>query len=211
MYMFELKGKLPKKADKAVLEWDNAARSVGRDGPKIHLPYDPLSFFYPLQEGRQFLFINKKRYWFGGTDEEPFLVEMEDGAIANYINGFGSENKFYDGLIPRIVAEVAAENNTVPKRQGDIFAAMFCHNNFLKDLEKLFEFGGNCKGDLQVREGSFNLLHTRHEGKGSVVQIFDKLLFSGVVKAPDHAPLSLEDGLYVIGQTRYITDPSKAD
>lgn len=210
MYLFEIRGKLPKRADKAVLEWCDCAIPK-REGVKIYLPDNALSIFFRLQEGKQFLFEKDKRYWFGGTDEEPFLVEMEQQVITNYIKKNGSENVFYRSLVPEIVANIAAETNTIHKRQGDIFAARFCHNLFLKDLEKLIEFGGYHRDYIQVKEGSFNLLGTRHEGKGTAVKIEDKLLFSGVVNAPDHALLSLDDGLYVIGQTQYIVDPRKAD
>lgn len=215
MYVFEFKGNPPKKADKATLCWEKGSTEPVRNGLRIHLPINPMAIFYPLQDGKQFLFENDNSYWFGGTDEEPFLVQMSQKAINNYIEGRGSDDSFYNGLIPQTIARIESETNTPHRRQGDIFAARFCGNDsFIGNLERVLGFGNypSTKGArLAVKHGSFSLFGTRHEGKGTAIEIDQKVLFSGVVKAPDHAPLSLEDGLYVIDQTQHIVYPTKAD
>ena len=214
MYLFELKGKLPKKADKATLHWEKGFQNAVRQGVVIHLPNEPTASFYSLQDGRQFLFGYNRNYWFGGTDEEPFLVQMEAQAINNYIQGAGLDDSFYQGLVPRTISRIANETGTPYRRQGDIFASRFCGNDsFIKNLERLISYGGNGIGiNLRVNQGSFNLLGTRHEGKGTIVELGNnRQLFSGVVRAPDHAPMLLDDGLYLIDQTQYIVNPTKAD
>ncbi len=216
MYVFELKSNLPKKADKATLSWEKGAREAVRSGSNIVLPRNPHAIFYSMQEGKQFLYGHDRRYWFGGTDEEPFLVEMKVEAVQAYINGEGSEGSFYKSLVPLTVSRVQLETGVPYKRQGDIFAARFSRNDsFLKNLERLVAYGDNINppvhSKVNVTHGSYNLLGTRHEGKGTMVTVDNKVLFSGVVKAPDHAPLELDDGLYALGQTQYIADPPHAD
>lgn len=218
MYVFEFKGKLPQKADKATLTWDRGINSPTRNGKLISLPFSPQDLFFPILEGRQFLYLSDGNCWFGGTDEEPFLVQMRKEARDNYIEGDGSEEAFYRGLVPETIKKIAAETRSAYRRQGDIFAARFCGNDsFLRNLEKVLLLApsynslNGTSGSLKVEHGSFSLLGTRHEGRGTSITIDRKVLFTGIVKAPDHTPLSLEDGLYAIGQTQYIVDPAKAD
>jgi hypothetical protein len=97
MYLFEMQD-LPKKADKALLEWDNATLIPIREKNRIAMPRNPTNIYYPLQNGRQFLMKTKIAgggVWFGGTDEEPFLVEMNKEVLDFYIDSEGKEQSFY--------------------------------------------------------------------------------------------------------------------
>ena len=213
MYIFEMKGKLPTRADKASLGWDRTQSQPSRDGKTITLPWEDKDFYFPLREGKQFLFASKRRsesVWFGGTDEEPFLVEMQRQALDAYVNTSGSEQDFYRALVPERVLEMAQENHESYRRQGDIFATRFCSEPY---FEKSISRLAHCK----VTEGETRILGTRHQGRGRCI-IFDphatspsNILFKGVIEAPDHAPLRLEDGFYLLGQTRHIVQPTQAD
>ena len=208
MYLFEVKN-LSKKADKANLEWTTGISAPIRDKKEIALPLDRRASYFPLQEGRQFLFRQNNRAWFGGTDEEPFLVELEQAVANKFIEFEGLENKFYNLLVPNEVFNLSDETSNKYKRQGDIFAVRFCGESYFeKRLASLLK--------TEVKSGEFNVLRTRHIGKGITISIGNSTtgmsqLFKGRLEAPDHRPLLLEDGLYLLGQTKYIVNPTNAD
>ena len=89
MYVFEMK-ELPKSAGKAILEWDKGVKSFSRNKKRIVLPLNQRLSYFPLQEGNQFLAYlprdERREVWFGGTDEEPFLVEMEPEVAEHFEN-----------------------------------------------------------------------------------------------------------------------------
>ncbi|MBI2590265.1 MAG: hypothetical protein HYW33_00070 [Candidatus Blackburnbacteria bacterium] len=103
--------KLPKNAGEAVLEWDHRVSEPRREGRTIFLPAHGPVEFYPLQDGRQFLVVvwdktrnsyNSEPQWthtlhFGGTDEQPFLVQMEPAVLDELTGG---EEAFYQTLKP---------------------------------------------------------------------------------------------------------------
>lgn len=102
MYVFEIKKikNLPKKAGLTKLAWLSASVPT-RDGDTICMPLDELIQFFPINNERQFLLRVRDRAWFGGTDERPFLVEMEPEVIDIYINSSGKEEIFYQSLVPK--------------------------------------------------------------------------------------------------------------
>lgn len=209
MYVFELK-QLPRQADKARLAWDTGISTPRRDTKHISLPRDNMAQFFSLREGNQFLYKphianrSSNRFWFGGTDEEPFLVEMEEAAGNAFIQSYGSEQGFYNALVPQHIATLCKETGQDYRRQGDIFGARFCGEaHFERNLAHVLK--------TEVKHGESQVLGTRHVGKGAFMRVGDATLFRGVLLAPDHAPLNLSDGLYVLGQTRHIVNPTNAD
>ena len=206
MYLFELKNP-PKRADKAIIEWDRGQREPERESNKISLPYNLEAQYFSLREGSQFLIKHYGRMWFGGTDEEPFLVEMDGGLIDKFIGFQGDEQCFYGSLVPDNILNLSKETDAHYKRQGDIFAARFCGEKyFAKNLAKIVR--------LSIKEGEHSILGTRHTGRGTGIwNIGDRstALFRGKIEAPDHKPLDLEDAFYLLGQTKHIINPTKAD
>ncbi len=212
MYLFEIK-KLPKKADKAVLDWNKDVDFPSRDGKYIGMPNNPENLYFPLRNGKQFLIKCKDsrsdRMWFGGTDEEPFLVEMNSELISRYINSQGSINQLYRSLVPEKILELSEETGIKYKRQGDIFAARFCGEKYFeKNLAHILR--------SKIDEGTGNVFGTRHVARGLSVSVYDDInpnayLFRGIIKAPDHKPLKLNDALYLLGQTKHIIHPADAD
>ncbi len=210
MYLFEMKD-LPKTADKAILEWDKRIARPRREREKISLPYDPLTMYFPLQGGNQFLLSynddSNRRTWFGGTDEEPFLVEMESDVRSAYIQSHGSEKALYEHLVPENILRISQENNVLYKRQGDIFAVRFCGEQY---FEKNLAYIAKMR-IVEAKEKS--VLATRHLGTGIGVLLTEgeNVLFKGKIEAPDHKPLDLSDAFYLLGQTRHIVHPTQAD
>ena len=209
MYLWEMK-ELPKKADKATLEWDKGISSPQRERNRIGLPLDSHVRYFPFLDGKQFLIQAVNRAWFGGTDEEPFLVEMNPEIIDNYIEDRGNVDAFYADLVPSRVSDLSKETGIPYRRQGDIFAAKFCGERYFED--RLASLVG-----AKVQEAEMSILGTRHRGKGRGIIINSdsrrdtQVLFRGVIEAPDHKPINLSDGLYLLGQTRYIVNPLNAD
>ena len=214
MYVFEMK-KLPTKADKALLEWDSGMNAPERNRANIGLPRNPSAEFYSLRNGNQFLYRTGNRMWFGGTDEEPFLVEMDPKLIGTYVQSQGSDDALYRELVPESILKITSEVSPTRsyRRQGDIFAARFCG-------EQYFEKNLSFMVRTSVRRGEFNVLGTRHVGLGTGLWINEEsrqgdlrgnVLFRGVIQAPDHHPLELNDAFYMLGQTRHIINPTNAD
>ena len=105
MRLFEVQqkfGDLPQKAGIAVLNWKGSVAS--RDGKTITLPtHDDEIQFFPLLDGMQFLLQVPSirqitRVFFGGTDEQPFLVEMDSEVITSLRGG---EESFFNEIKPK--------------------------------------------------------------------------------------------------------------
>ena len=210
MYLWEMKD-LPRQADKARLDWDKGLSFPQRDRSRIGLPFMEGVRYFPLLDGKQFIVQTSEhgRTWFGGTDEEPFLVEMNSAVADHFVKSRGSVSALYEHLVPEPVLSLAKEVGTPYRRQGDIFAARFSAESQSEDrLASLL--GG------QVQSRDLQIFGTRHTGKGRYIVLnpgmqSQKILFRGVVEAPDHAPMNLSNGLYLLGQTRFIVNPVNAD
>lgn len=115
MLLVELKGRRPKRAGKAFIEYVEGEVSPYRKDDTIILPYRSDLQLYKLQKDwNQFIArIDYSTVWFGGTDENPFLVRIDDSPFSEY-SKHGPEG-FYRSLIPELPV------NTY-RRQGDIFA-----------------------------------------------------------------------------------------
>lgn len=218
--------KLPERAGLAQLEFESETEELElpvRINNKIILPDIQESDFFSLQEGTQFLLIINLpqflyRAWFGGTDERPFLVALEDDIIEIFEKE--GEKGFYKALKPDFIKEIERAFNVDSLRQGDIWAVPIPFN-----WEQLKMLGGiicciSCWEDTNsdpVKEES--LFETRHllTGRRSCdleyyEDISEKsfILAEGTITAPDHSPLKLK-GVHVLVQTEYLHDPTAAD
>jgi len=122
MRLFEAKqafGGLPKKAGIAVLRWSKNVNRPSLSGKTIKLPsYNDVQFF-PLLKGKQFLLETDDGVYFGGTDERPFLVELED-VVMNALHK--SEEAFFNAIKPRDAKALEKAFGVTAVRQGDWFA-----------------------------------------------------------------------------------------
>ena len=230
---------LPRRAGNAELDFDDYNR-VWRDGPVIHLPTQSITQggvdFQPLVGGRQFLWvcgydhsIVTTQAFFGGQDEEPFLVEVTPEAIGQfYSNG---EDAFYNYLIPRRIQSLSQECNIKPKRQGDIWALplpefvdcktfeltakIFFQPVYLRSVSDETLFGtrhrltGRCFSLSPNRQLDFPIsswmFGVRDSGLRDQVMIAE-----GAVTAPDHKELNLV-GMNILAQTTGLKRPQTAD
>ena len=227
MRLFEMKD-LPKVADKAVLEWDKGIQNPKRDGKKIWLPRHDSVEFFPLQNNRQFLLLSKEKkdgdhyserkiqeLFFGGTDENPFLVQLRKDETFRTFKMHG-ENGFYDILKPKRVKNLEETFKAKSIRQGDWFMVPFPIDwkSFISTLAFL---GGDKLNNLQ--EGKeLSLGSTRHLISGKMIQTNtwysgDKehaYIGEGVVSAPDHKSKKLNSP-HVFIQVDILHNPQKAD
>ncbi|HLD07424.1 MAG TPA: hypothetical protein VJC16_07910 [Candidatus Nanoarchaeia archaeon] len=124
MRLFEMR-RPPTQAGKAVLQF-----SADRPFPllahgTITLPKGRDNEFFPLRRRKQFLFVDNSNfpgrtyYWFGGTDEQPFLAQVSADAAQAFMNE--GEEAFFASLKPRTIHQLEGAFNTPSRRQGDIF------------------------------------------------------------------------------------------
>ena len=225
MRLFEMK-ELPEKAGLAVLDWDNGVSRPQRDEKTIAVPRNGGVEFFPLKEGAQFLLLISdvgswqrqgfRSVYFGGTDEQPFLVELEADAFAAFARG--GETAFFTALKPKLIKDVeqtyrdqeAALRRT--KRQGDIFAHALRWPWKGLILHHLKQLGT----EVTLKHADVALFGTRHDFRGFIGEFTlpetgaKALVGEGVVEAPDHSPLELK-GPHVLAQTNFLQDPKKAD
>jgi len=234
MKLFEMKGQLPEEAGLAELEFTNEAESPGRKKELISLPADPQSEFFSLQDGAQFLFRctvldNSDRYspkkesalYFGGTDEQPFLVRAEPEAFPYFV--LGGEVGFYEALKPPLIKWLEGlYGRERTNRQGDIFAYSLPSQGHLFSrtpggwwiymLERWEANGAN----INLSRCEEQLFGTRHvfRGRKAVLEVDDIsaefTLGEGVVEAPDHKPLVLR-GPHLFQQAAFLFRPQEAD
>ncbi|MBI4149263.1 hypothetical protein HY491_02345 [Candidatus Woesearchaeota archaeon] len=118
--------KLPTKAGKAVLKLAHKYTYPELANGTITLPKWRGNKFFPLRRGRQFLFVDNTVnntlsafYWFGGTDEQPFLTEVTKVAAEALIDG--GEAAFFAALKPQTIHDLEKKLHAPSRRQGDIF------------------------------------------------------------------------------------------
>jgi len=220
MLLAELRGRRPKRAGKAFLEYDDRCESPYRKGDVIVLPTRGDLQLYRLQSGwNQFVArLDYSTVWFGGTDENPFLVRIDDRPFREYCR-YGPGG-FYRSLIPTLPEKTY-------RRQGDIFA---CSIPFTwEEILKVYRYihGWNVKvAEAEPDDRGRGLFGTRHHLTGIIlnhevhmpeVSIASSgsnptwlVLVEGTVVAPDHSDMKLE-GVYALAQTRYLHDPRVAD
>ncbi|MCK4552852.1 hypothetical protein KAT80_01480 [Candidatus Pacearchaeota archaeon] len=233
---------LPKKAGKAKINWDSVDEPI-REGKDIILPLQD-TVYLPLAKGEQFLFKSfehesyrapRENYWFGGTDEEPFLVQIEKDAFNTFTNN--GEEAFYRSIKPFFVDFLEKILNIEAERQGDIFAVPIGERknkgiqSFLTQSYISREYP---KLELKKNQNSLSLFGTRHALNGYVLgeqhpggevtsphfkpflltnSLEERsVLGTGIIKAPDHEVLDLnKEFIYFMAQTRYLVNPKEAD
>lgn len=172
--------------------------------------------YYPLLDGSQFL--ARVPHWmshtlyFGGTDEAPFLVELEAGLFTSLkMNG---EDRFYEMLKPKLIRALEkAYGSEGTVRQGDIWAYQFPGGYAGLRQDPQVEYNGSL---LLMAHDNRTVMGTRHRLDGWLVQtkltlrLGGKQMFvpksrvaEGVLSAPDHADVVLE-GPHILSRTEGI-------
>ncbi len=204
-------GSRPATAGLAQLEFlRGSGKMPERRESRILIPYDDTTEFAPLSNGSQFLvcYGSAEVSFFGGTDEHPFLTDLplkrEDAEQL-------SEYQFYENLKPGLIKDLESRwGEKLTRRQGDIFA-------FPLSLPQRYHARANWRmilithtdGDSMGRGSrtekmsapqavnEFPLFGTRHKLTGALL-LFPyytsglDTIGSGVLTAPDHAPLILQ-------------------
>lgn len=202
MRLFELPT-LPKRAGKAVLLFEGSGQPV-RNGKEIVLPTHPEGEWFPLKDGTQFLFrpVGYSTVWFGGTDENPFLVILRTEPFTTFARQ--GEEGFYKYLAPSSPLPDAQ----LATRQGDIFAFRLPWT--WKDLAARTCI---CGHKIEpIKENGVTVFGTRHVLEGLRGQTpGQSFIGSGRLVAPDHSPVDLGDTPHVFAQTRGLYNPQQAD
>ena len=217
MRLFELDS-LPEKAGVATIRWDKGI-PLRKEG-EIRLPQDDDVQYFPLQRGAQFLVVvpvrddrgrTNPRLFFGGTDERPFLVEMNPDALLGLKKG---ELGFYDAIKPEGAKFCEEKFGTKAIRQGDWFAVpiplnwgsvhgllglFFPDHKVVTGKEKGISIGGT--RHLLI-DGQLVTMPLNRFGCTAIAE--------GLLRAPDHKDKVLK-GPYMLFQTRHLTEPQKAD
>lgn len=228
MRLFDIVEKhLPRQAGKATIRWSTSAYPA-RDGSVITLRLEENGEFIPLKDGEQFLYLRgagihqQRQVFFGGTDENPFLTELDPSVrnIALVVAERG-ESIFYDALKPEKIKHMELGFGVQSRRQGDIFAV---------PVDWTWERLRACAAILNLATGDANagklqVFGTRHvlegrwletvtyykDGFGNAVVGKARTLFAmGTLKAPDHSPLVLK-GIHVLAQVGVLARPREAD
>jgi len=191
-----------------------------RKAVNIALPDDPEAEFFQLLSGEQFLFrfqIRTRReeevqYWFGGTDERPFLVRLKPAPFDHFVRG--GEDLFYQHLKPELIIRLEERYKITAKRQGDFFAFPLPHS--WEDIARAqwLCFGKEVE-PAQHSKGK-SLFGTRHKMIGLMNERYpifggSYTLGEGTLNAPDHEPLIIDEKIHVILQARNLFEPEKAD
>ncbi len=218
---------LPSKAGKTKIHFLDADTHPTRNDEDISLPLSKNAQFYPIALGTQFLFTNPRRYdendvFFGGTDEEPFLVQLNSSILQvlkkeEFFKG--NERALYNALKPKSIADREIALQKECGRQGDIF---FIPSGFsFEELERMLtafypdKYGfdeDGVGGYTEAKTGNaMSVFGTRHELHGTALILSGIGLFGeGFLKAPDHAERTLLD-VHFMAQTAYLFNPQMAD
>lgn len=220
MRLFEVEqkfGGLPKKAGVAVLDWNDEGPT--RDGEIIKLPTNAEAQFFPLLDGAQFLFQipgrESVRAFFGGTDEQPFLVEMEPSVIFSLRGG---DEEFFNSIKPNGAKVLEEAFDTKAVRQGDWFAVplplswkVTCGMAALVEHNpKVIEPSNEKEREVQLRGTRHTLIVERFIRMRERNYLDCILVGEGLLKAPDHKDRVLK-GPHAFFQTAHLVDPKAAD
>ena len=220
MKLFQIRGKLPVKAGDAALEFDQGVEDAKREGKRITLPYDSMAEYYPLRKKSQFLFYigprpqhEMARVWFGGTEEQPFLVRLTTDPFNAFVRG--GEASFFAALKPAVISGFEEITGVPSIRQGDIFAIRLGNvswNSFREVFQYVFKSFVSCDiscvTPVPKKARWLRLFGTRHIITGMAVS--QPPLAEGTLEAPDHAPVVLK-GIHLLAQAQGLWDPRRAD
>lgn len=214
MRLAELGRVKPEQAGVARLEYSDVAHPL-RENDVIRLPNLPeAELFSARNDWEQFLFHARGRLWFGGTDERPFLVELNESLLSTYFH-HGAE-AFFDALIPsRLLKlkELLPDHQSKLSRQGDIFFLSVSYASY--NIANALQIVTGVRPELRNAK-DLQVFGTRHilNGEGfQNIQLCGQnvaLMVAGELTAPDHAPVQLKR-MSVLGQTQGLADPVNAD
>lgn len=213
MRLAEMK-KFPTTAGKARLEFSEAGTTPLRNNENISLPLNRECEYFSLRDGKQFLYVlyrYGKQVYFGGTDENPFLVQLQDRTLSAFLHD--GEKGFYHSLKPSIIDLFETKLKKKTKRQGDFFAFPLPWS--WERLAKSHLINTGLTMPVQ-QETNLALNSTRHLFQGTMSQNLVPLLgyrariFEGTINAPDHEPLVLK-GPHAIEQAANLAQPQSAD
>jgi len=163
--------------------------------------------------------LEKRQTWFGGTDENPFLVQLAEFSGKE---GYDDEKSwldvwkqevFYTSIKPDIITQfenIYGKKRT--KRQGDIFAYPLPEQDWDKItcLMKCMKFDIDVMMNWVSDHHNKQLYGTRHILYGDFMEGGVNIIGKGKIIAPDHKPLVLTE-ICVLAQTKYLHSPTKAD
>ncbi len=205
---------LPKKAGLAKLHYErNRHKTPFRKSADIVLPDDPEMELFFLMNGKQFLLRienSETQYWFGGTDERPFLVRLKEEPFRAFQKE--GDNLFYATLKPKTITKFEQTFQVLAKRQGDIFAVPVPHSWDELQRASLICLGVKREPESVKLQPIFGTRHRLTGLYSENIELFGSYypLGEGVLEAPDHSPLKLER-MHLIVQAQNLYDPRSAD
>lgn len=219
MRLIEFGNRRPLRAGKAKIEyasWEGQPKEGQypfREGSVITVPSSSQIEMFPLMDNWvQFLIQFASTVWFGGTDENPFLVKLNREMLDVYL-AHGPE-EFYKSLIPNRLTKMCEIVGKDYTRQGDIFAVQMDFD--WEELSKAYRLF-NDKPLEAVKTKTEAVFGTRHilsgcflEGNPVIHGIGGVTLVEGRITVPDHRAIELV-GPHMIDQTKGLFDAMHAD
>lgn len=223
MRLFEMDER-PTSFGKAKIEYANQSEP-SREGNTIAIPEHNYSELFPLaHRGKhdQFLLVMRSAgehgTWFGGTDENPFLVRIDNAPLNEFLKL--GEGAFYQSLIQQGIFDLSLAVHRNYVRQGDIFAVPLNMSWFT--LCRCFRVArwGDARSNYEVHDVDKQpVFGTRHLLTGTAMVgpylyihgVNVETVASGVVEAPDHSPLNLGGMPHALFQTNHLSSPRNAD
>ena len=159
--------------------------------------------------------------WFGGTDEEPFLVQLQPQVFEAFSKSASKqrgkqEEVFKESLKPTTIKALETAFGVRALRQGDIFA---CPLPFKIDALQGAALALQM-GDITINHDAekASLFGTRHSITGTLGTFgthrgnrdSSTVVGVGILRAPDHQPLELKTP-HILAQAEYLYEPTKAD
>lgn len=198
---------------KATVELVGEQELPSRKQGIIYLPDQKDACLIPLLGGTQFLFrcsLPKGGVWFGGTDEQPFLTQLEPHTWS--IREHGNETAFFDALKPQLIKEAEKVLLRQAQRQGDIFYLDFGFD--WNQINSFLSLIGWSRHTLTATKKA-PVFDTRHTIAGEILfvetpQRQTRLLARGTLKAPDHTDRVLES-VHLVVQANCLFNPARAD
>ena len=224
MKLFEMTGRLPTRAGKARLHFEplkthrdhsEPIKLPFRKAEDIGIPFLPEAEFYPILKNQQFLFrmpfdngSEKEAVFFGGTDEEPFLVRVKPEIFTTFIEG--GERGFFSTLKPMKIRKLEEELRLRTLRQGDIFAFPLHFSwEMLRAFRALVYYDTDDLEPVSVKNKK--VFGTRHVIDGLQLILEGDTFGEGILHAPDHEDLQLAGKVHLLAQAEYLYTPELAD
>ena len=188
-----------------------------RQGNRIVLPDNPQAEFFPLKDGRQFLFTcptdptmetpEVTRVHFGGTDEtSAFLTRLiPQEPLAAFAHD--GEKGFFDSLKPDLIKRLEETFGVAAQRQGDLFVVKLPYSWEQVSISGLLANEGRAE-PKSVK--AYPIGRTRHKLTGRYIEGLTAYFVEGTITAPHHAPLTLK-GVHALVQAENLFNPAGID